>query len=363
MSENPPIFSKMIIVLNFDFVSIFTGEYEFGDIPLKSWHHKIYLLIFAFLCVVVILNVLTGVAIIEVDLIKKQAQILAIKTQLNIIYHTETFLLKVCPFLYNGFYEKIIPREEEENNKKLQQWTEIELHITPNNYKTCCTNIWNSDSDVCCNYYYHFYCRFLTMACLSPFAPCLQNLEKTGNRQNNLVYDKVKQSIQECIEDLNAKEMLENIAIQEKYGFLKGKSCNIGNNDTKVLNNDLQKDFHKEVKNIHNNIFVNEKARKNFSALSAIFNDLKEDSNADENQHENLPEIEQDAKKSGDKALPKQMVAGIQTKYMSIVPKWILKSLKLKTKDILISRITKKSSSMIVQEIMELLKDIENEET
>ena len=52
---------------------MFMGEFEFGDIPLKSWHHKIYLLIFAFLCVVVILNVLTGVAIIEVDLIKKQA--------------------------------------------------------------------------------------------------------------------------------------------------------------------------------------------------------------------------------------------------------------------------------------------------
>ena len=28
---------------------MFMGEFEFGDIPLKSWHHKIYLLIFAFL--------------------------------------------------------------------------------------------------------------------------------------------------------------------------------------------------------------------------------------------------------------------------------------------------------------------------
>ena len=134
-----------------------------------------------------------------------------------------------------------------------------------------------------------------------------------------------------------------------------------------VMNNDLQKDFHKEVKNIHNDIFVNEKARKNFSALSAIFNELKEDSNVEDQHHKNEnPEVEQqDVKKSaGDhQDQPKQMVAGIKTKYMSIVPKWILKSMKLKAKEILISRTAKKSSNMIVQEIMELLKDIETEET
>ena len=153
---------------------MFTGEFEFGDIPLKSWHHKIYLLIFAFLCVVVMLNVLTGVAIIEVDLIRKQAQILAVKSQLNIIHHTESFLLSVCPSLYNGFYEKAGLANDNSILGK-QCWKEIELYITPNNYQTCCTSILQtSNSDVCCNYYYHFYCRFWATACVSPFAPCLQ---------------------------------------------------------------------------------------------------------------------------------------------------------------------------------------------
>ena len=46
-------------------LTMFIGELEFGDLDLNTkWYHQIYLLLFVFLVVVVLMNVLTGVAII-----------------------------------------------------------------------------------------------------------------------------------------------------------------------------------------------------------------------------------------------------------------------------------------------------------
>ena len=46
-------------------LTMFIGELEFGDLDLNTkWYHQIYLLLFVFLIVVVLMNVLTGVAII-----------------------------------------------------------------------------------------------------------------------------------------------------------------------------------------------------------------------------------------------------------------------------------------------------------
>ena len=56
------------------------------------------------------------------------------------------------------------------------------------------------------------------------------------------------------------------------------------------------------------------------------------------------------------------VVVGIETQHMIVVPKWILESLKSKSKEIMKSRNIKRTSGTIVGEIMELLKELEEME-
>ena len=56
---------------------MFVGEIEFSDLPidLKDWLSFLFLLAFVFLIIVVLMNLLNGLAVSDTGLIREQAEI------------------------------------------------------------------------------------------------------------------------------------------------------------------------------------------------------------------------------------------------------------------------------------------------
>ena len=169
-----------------------------------------------------------------------------------------------------------------------------------------------------------------------------------------LPIEETKRSIDDCVEKIE-----EIISTEEKYDHcLKNHEQKIS--EQQVINNDLKKEFCREVNNIQKEFFANEKARKNFSPL---FNHLTKEVNIDKSnfkpkQNTTTPTTT----KNLNQDQPEGSVVGIETQHMIIVPKWILESLKSKSKEIMKSRTLKRTSGTIVREIMELLKELEEME-
>ena len=72
--------------------TMFVGELEFADLPFKDKEvGYIFLLAFVFLIVVVMMNLLNGLAVSDTGVIREEAEIYAYKGQVEIISYLVSF--------------------------------------------------------------------------------------------------------------------------------------------------------------------------------------------------------------------------------------------------------------------------------
>ena len=77
---------------------MFVGELEFSDIPIDpssrlSWVAFSFLVTFVFLIVVILMNLLNGLAVDDVGAIQEQAEIVSYISRVETISHLESILL------------------------------------------------------------------------------------------------------------------------------------------------------------------------------------------------------------------------------------------------------------------------------
>ncbi len=73
--------------------TMFVGELEFADLPIETPVGYIFLLVFVFLIVVVMMNLLNGLAVSDTGIIKQEAEIHYYKCQAEVIMYIESMLL------------------------------------------------------------------------------------------------------------------------------------------------------------------------------------------------------------------------------------------------------------------------------
>merc|ERR1719237_628389 len=73
--------------------SMFVGELEFSDIPFNSPFSYVFFLTFVFLIVVVLMNLLNGLAVSDTGLIRDKAEIFSYRSQVETISTLESMLL------------------------------------------------------------------------------------------------------------------------------------------------------------------------------------------------------------------------------------------------------------------------------
>jgi len=74
--------------------AMFVGELEFSDIPFSdNAISKILFVAFIFLIVVVLMNLLNGLAVSDIGLIREEAEVLSLKSQVDLISYFESILL------------------------------------------------------------------------------------------------------------------------------------------------------------------------------------------------------------------------------------------------------------------------------
>ena len=79
-------------------ITMFVGELEFSDIPIDpdsklSWLAFSFLVTFVFLIVVILMNLLNGLAVSDTGLIMEQAEIVSYISRVETISHLESILL------------------------------------------------------------------------------------------------------------------------------------------------------------------------------------------------------------------------------------------------------------------------------
>ena len=72
--------------------TMFVGELEFGDLPIEGPGY-IFLLGFVFLIVVVLMNLLNGLAVSDTGIIREEAETYAYKTQVELISYMESVMM------------------------------------------------------------------------------------------------------------------------------------------------------------------------------------------------------------------------------------------------------------------------------
>jgi len=101
VEQEYPYFDHLELTLVKTF-SMFVGELEFSDIPLDSHFSRVYFLSFVFLIVVVLMNLLNGLAVSDTGLIREQAEIHAYICRVEAIAAVEATLLGDPALLWRG---------------------------------------------------------------------------------------------------------------------------------------------------------------------------------------------------------------------------------------------------------------------
>ena len=96
-----PFFDHLGLVLVKTF-SMFVGELEFSDIPFNSPFSYFFFLAFVFLIVVVLMNLLNGLAVSDTGLIREEAEIHAHVSRVEVISQAEATLLGDPAHLLKG---------------------------------------------------------------------------------------------------------------------------------------------------------------------------------------------------------------------------------------------------------------------
>jgi len=105
-----PFFDHLGLALVKTF-SMFVGELEFSDIPFNSPFSYFFFLAFVFLIVVVLMNLLNGLAVSDTGLIREEAEIHAHVSRVEVISQAEATLLGDPAHLLkgHGWLNKLIP--------------------------------------------------------------------------------------------------------------------------------------------------------------------------------------------------------------------------------------------------------------
>ena len=96
-----PLFDNLGFTLVKTF-SLFVGELEFSDIPFNSPFSYFFFLAFVFLIVVVLMNLLNGLAVSDTGLIREEAEIHAHVSRVEVISQAEATLLGDPAHLLRG---------------------------------------------------------------------------------------------------------------------------------------------------------------------------------------------------------------------------------------------------------------------
>ena len=72
---------------------MFVGELEFEDLPINTGVGYLYFLTFVFVIVVVLMNLLNGLAVSDTGVCRAEAEIYTYKSQVELIAYTESVLL------------------------------------------------------------------------------------------------------------------------------------------------------------------------------------------------------------------------------------------------------------------------------
>ena len=92
-NEDYPFFDEIGSCLTKSF-AMFVGELEFSDIPFTSNPISTFLFIaFIFFIVVVLMNLLNGLAVSDITIIRDEAEVLSLKSQVDLISYWESILL------------------------------------------------------------------------------------------------------------------------------------------------------------------------------------------------------------------------------------------------------------------------------
>merc|ERR1719445_1249132 len=92
-NEDYPFFEEIGSCLTKSF-AMFVGELEFSDIPFTSNPISTFLFIaFIFFIVVVLMNLLNGLAVSDITIIRDEAEVLSLKSQVDLISYWESILL------------------------------------------------------------------------------------------------------------------------------------------------------------------------------------------------------------------------------------------------------------------------------
>ena len=90
-----PFFNNLGLALVKTF-TMFVGELEFADLPFETPVGYLFLLAFVFLIVVVMMNLLNGLAVSDTGLIREEAEIYAYRCQVEII----SYLVRLTIFVF-----------------------------------------------------------------------------------------------------------------------------------------------------------------------------------------------------------------------------------------------------------------------
>merc|ERR1719300_803614 len=105
-----PFFDRVGLVLVKTF-AMFVGELEFSDIPFNSPFSYVFFLLFIFLIVVVLMNLLNGLAVSDTGLIREEAEIHAHVSRVEVVAQAEATLLGDPAHLLrgHGWLSRLIP--------------------------------------------------------------------------------------------------------------------------------------------------------------------------------------------------------------------------------------------------------------
>ena len=92
--ENNDLFDKAWLTLIKTTVMT-SGEIEFGDLPIdkSNWLSFLYLIAFVFLIIMILMNLLNGLAVSDTGLIREQAELVSYIARVDTISYTEAILL------------------------------------------------------------------------------------------------------------------------------------------------------------------------------------------------------------------------------------------------------------------------------
>ena len=108
-------------------IAMFVGEIEYGDLPnnkdrISKYLFQLYLIAFIILIIVVFTNFLNGLAIVDINQLMEESEVVSVKQRLDIIYSYEKMFFGKVNHEFWGNHELFQTMTNEVTCLTLQQW-------------------------------------------------------------------------------------------------------------------------------------------------------------------------------------------------------------------------------------------------